>query len=97
MVIGGPSYMGNIVGDMKKFVGKYRDILAKIPVAAFAFGVAPADIEKARTILHSILDPPEPVAEALFTGKIDPGKLSFVSVPRADDTPEYRPGQSNRE
>ncbi|MBP1929459.1 menaquinone-dependent protoporphyrinogen oxidase [Methanolinea mesophila] len=83
VIIGGPFYMGKIVGDVKKFVGRFRDALGTLPVAAFAVGVAPvnatpADIEKAREIFHSTLDPVKPVAEALFAGKIDREKLSFV-------------------
>jgi menaquinone-dependent protoporphyrinogen oxidase len=83
VVIGGPFYMGKITGDVAKFVGRYRDTLVKMPVAAFAVGVAPvnaspADLEKAREIFHKTLDPLKPVAEALFAGKIDLEKLSFV-------------------
>jgi menaquinone-dependent protoporphyrinogen oxidase len=83
VVIGGPFYMGKIAGDIGKFVGKYRDTLAKLPVAAFAVGVAPVsatpgDIEKAREIFHQTLEPLKPVAEELFAGKIDIEKLSFI-------------------
>ena len=83
VVIGGPFYMGKIAGDITQFVGKYRETLIKMPVAVFAVGVAPvnatpADIEKARAILHKSVEPIVPVAEALFSGKIDPDKLSFI-------------------
>jgi menaquinone-dependent protoporphyrinogen oxidase len=83
VVIGGPFYMGKIEGDVKKFVGTYRETLVKIPVAAFAVGVAPVnatptDIEKAWEIFHKTLEPVVPVAEALFSGKIDLDKLSFI-------------------
>jgi menaquinone-dependent protoporphyrinogen oxidase len=83
VVIGGPFYMGKIEGDVKKFVGTYRETLMAMPVAAFAVGVAPvnatpAEIEKAREIFRKTLEPVVPVAEALFSGKIDPEKLSFI-------------------
>lgn len=83
VVIGGPFYMGKIVGDVGKFVGRYRDALAKLPVAAFAVGVAPVgtnpgEIEKAKKIFHDTLSPLEPVAEALFAGRIDLATLNFI-------------------
>jgi menaquinone-dependent protoporphyrinogen oxidase len=83
VVIGGPFYMGKIVGDVGKFVGRYRETLAKMPVAAFAVGVAPVgtnpgEIEKAKKILHDTLSPLEPVAEALFAGRIDLATLNFI-------------------
>ena len=40
VVIGGP-FMGKVVGDVGKFIGRNRDALAKLPLAAFAVGVAP--------------------------------------------------------
>jgi len=83
VVIGGPFYMGKIVGDVGKFVGKFRDVLVKMPVAAFAVGVAPvgrdpAQIGEAKKIFHQAIAPIVPVAEALFSGKIDLEKLSFI-------------------
>lgn len=33
--------MGKVVGDVGKSVGKFQDILSKIPVAGFGVGVAP--------------------------------------------------------
>jgi menaquinone-dependent protoporphyrinogen oxidase len=82
VVIGGPFYMGKIVGDVGKFVGKFRDVLTKMPVAAFAVGVAPVgrdpeQIGEARKIFHQAISPIEPVAEALFSGRIDLENLSF--------------------
>jgi menaquinone-dependent protoporphyrinogen oxidase len=83
VVIGGPFYMGKVVGAVGKFVGRYRDILAKMPVAAFAVGVAPVgtktgEIDKAKKIFHDTLAPLEPVAETIFAGRIDLEKLNFI-------------------
>ena len=83
VVIGGPIYMGKIVGDVGKFVGKFRDALMKIPVAAFTVGMAPigkdpAVIDKTMKIFHAALAPLEPVAETMFAGRVDPEKLSFI-------------------
>ncbi len=84
VVIGGPIYMGKIVPDVGKFVGKFRDALVKIPVAAFIVGMAPVgkdpggDIERVMVIFRAALAPLEPVAETMFAGMVDPGKLSFI-------------------
>jgi menaquinone-dependent protoporphyrinogen oxidase len=83
VVIGGPFYMGKVVGDVGKFIGRHRDALAKMPVAAFTVGVAPvgndpAEIDKAMKIFHPALAPLEPVAETIFAGKVDLEKLSFI-------------------
>ena len=81
VVIGGPVYMGRVVGDVKKFVGRYRDDLSKIPVAAFTVGLAPvsgeAEAQKIVAALHDSVAPLQPVAETAFAGKLDPEKLSF--------------------
>jgi menaquinone-dependent protoporphyrinogen oxidase len=82
VIIGGPFYMGKIVGDVGKFIGRNRDALAKVPVAAFAVGVAPvgkdpAAIGNAMKKLHEAFVPLVPVAETIFAGKIDLEKLSF--------------------
>ena len=81
VVIGGPVYMGRVVGDVKKFVGRYRDELSKIPVAAFTVGLAPVSGEtetrKIVAALHDSVAPLQPVAETAFAGKLDPEKLSF--------------------
>ncbi|MDD1718809.1 MAG: flavodoxin [Methanoregulaceae archaeon] len=83
VVIGGPFYMGKVVGDVGKFVGRYRDTLSKIPIAAFAVGVAPVgtktgETDKAKKIFHDTLAPLEPVAETIFAGRIDLEKLNFI-------------------
>jgi menaquinone-dependent protoporphyrinogen oxidase len=81
-VIGAPFYMGNIMADMGKFIGKYRDALAKVPVAAFAVGLAPlgkdpADTENAMKKLRRTCEPLTPVTITVFGGKVDPAKLSW--------------------
>ena len=43
VVIGAPLYMGNVMGDMGKFTGRYCSELAKVPVAAFVVGMSPKD------------------------------------------------------
>jgi menaquinone-dependent protoporphyrinogen oxidase len=83
VVIGGPIYMGKIVGDVGKFVGKFRETLMKMPVAAFTVGMAPvgtdpAVIDKTMKIFHAALAPLEPVAETIFAGRVEPEKLSFI-------------------
>jgi len=83
VVIGGPLYMGKVVGDVGKFIGRHRNALAKMPVAACTVGVAPvgndpAEIDKAMKIFHPALAPLEPVAETIFAGKVDLEKLSFI-------------------
>jgi menaquinone-dependent protoporphyrinogen oxidase len=83
VVIGGPFYMGKVVGDVGKFIGKYREALSMLPVAAFSVGVTPvgkdpAEIDNAMKMFHKALVPLEPVAETIFGGRIDLEKLSFV-------------------
>jgi len=82
VVIGAPFYMGNIMADMGKFIGRYRDALAKVPVAAFAVGLAPlgkdpAGIDNAMKKLQKTLEPLAPVAMTIFAGRLDPAKLSW--------------------
>ena len=83
VVIGGPFYMGKVVGDIGRFIGRNRDALAKLPVAAFAVGVTPlgkdpAEIDNVMKKLHKTLEPLQPVAVTIFAGKVDPSKLSFL-------------------
>jgi menaquinone-dependent protoporphyrinogen oxidase len=82
VVIGGPMYMGRIVGDAAKFVKRHRDALAKLPVAGFVVGLAPASndpegMEWTKKALHAALDPLQPVAETIFAGRLDPSQLSW--------------------
>lgn len=84
IVIGAPLYMGRMVGDVGKFVGRHREQLVNVPVAAFAVGIAPVSketgsVEYAMKKLHSSLAPLQPVATTLFAGRLDPAQLSFIS------------------
>jgi menaquinone-dependent protoporphyrinogen oxidase len=83
VVIGGPFYMGKVVGDVGKFIGRNRDALTKLPLAAFGVGVTPlgknpAEIDNATKKLQKTLEPLKPVAVTIFAGKVDPAKLSFL-------------------
>jgi menaquinone-dependent protoporphyrinogen oxidase len=82
VIIGGPFYMGKVVGDVGKFIGKNRDALTKVAVAGFGVGVAPVgknptDIDNAMKKLHATFEPLKPVAMTIFAGKLDPEKLSI--------------------
>ncbi len=81
VVIGGPMYMGRIIG-IGKFVQRHTTELARVPVAAFVVCLAAASNDKegmawAEKALHGALDPLRPVAETLFAGRLDPSKLSW--------------------
>ncbi|MDD1657253.1 MAG: flavodoxin domain-containing protein [Methanomicrobiales archaeon] len=83
VVIGAPVYAGHIVPAVAAFVAKNRPRLEKIPVAAFAVGIAPVmpqagPVEKLREELRKALSPLQPVTVTMFAGKLDPQKLSFV-------------------
>ena len=83
VVMGGPLYMGSIDGAVGKFVGKYNDQLAHLPVAAFGVGLAPVSKDAKQMVesmkaLHASVAPLQPVAETLFAGKLDPSRLSFI-------------------
>jgi menaquinone-dependent protoporphyrinogen oxidase len=81
VVVGGPMYMGRLLG-VGIFVKHHTADLGRVPVAGFIAGLAavskdPAAIASAGTALREALGPVRPVAEAVFTGKLDPEKLSF--------------------
>jgi menaquinone-dependent protoporphyrinogen oxidase len=81
VVIGGPVYVGKIVG-VGKFVKHHSSELAGIPVAGFVvcLSAAAKDSEGmalAEKALHAALNPLKPVAETIFAGKLDPEKLSW--------------------
>jgi menaquinone-dependent protoporphyrinogen oxidase len=83
VVIGAPFYMGNIMADVGKFTKRFHDVLlAKLPLAAFAVGLAPlgkdpAGIDNAMKKLQKTLEPLAPVAITIFAGRLDPAKLSW--------------------
>jgi len=83
VVVGGPLYMGTVDGAVMKFVGKNREQLQKLPVAAFAVGLAPKNpdpgaVGMAMEALKKSLEPVTPVESVLFAGKLDPAKVNFV-------------------
>ena len=41
VVTGGLFYRGKVAGDVGKFIGRNRDALTKLPLAAFGVGVTP--------------------------------------------------------
>jgi menaquinone-dependent protoporphyrinogen oxidase len=96
-------YMGSIVKDAGKFVGQYRDQLAKLPVAALAVGMAPVSkdakqLEESMKALHASLAPLKPVAATMFAGRLDPTKLSFIQKKMTDfvkaPVGDYRDGNT---
>jgi menaquinone-dependent protoporphyrinogen oxidase len=83
VVIGAPLYMGNLVKDVGKFIGRYREVLTALPVASFAVGLTPVsekvgNVDHAMECLHAALSPVKPVGTILFAGKLDPAKLGFI-------------------
>jgi menaquinone-dependent protoporphyrinogen oxidase len=49
VIIGGPLYMGSVDGAVSKFIGNNREQLLKLPVAAFAVGLAPKNPDPGAT------------------------------------------------
>ena len=83
VVIGGPVYMAAIEKDFAHFVARHKDGLSRIPVAAFAVGIAPVDhrvgsVESVLEKLRGALDPIKPVAVTMFAGRLELSRLSFV-------------------
>jgi menaquinone-dependent protoporphyrinogen oxidase len=83
VVIGAPVYMGKIEKDVAAFVARHRDGLSRVPVAAFAVGIAPVDprvgsVEDALAKLRAALDPVRPAAVTMFAGRLEMSRMSFV-------------------
>jgi menaquinone-dependent protoporphyrinogen oxidase len=83
VVIGAPLYMGGLVRDMAQFVGRHKESLRNIPVAAFTVGISPKNpdpgaVVQAAGALDAAVVPLKPVASIVFAGKLDPAKLSFI-------------------
>jgi menaquinone-dependent protoporphyrinogen oxidase len=83
VVIGTPVYLGKVEKDVVGFVAKHRDRLSRIPVAAFAVGIAPVapQIQPVDAVLKDLdksLSPVQPVAATVFAGRLDPDKMSFI-------------------
>ena len=83
VVIGAPVYLAKIEKEVAVFVARHRDELSKVPVAAFAVGIAPVEprvgsVEEVLGKLRAALDPVRPVAVTMFAGRIEFSRLSFV-------------------
>ena len=83
MVIGGPMYMGKMIGDVGKFVRHHYKALVRMPVAGFIVSLAPVSkdpeqVENAQKTLQAALSPLQPVARGVFAGRLDPEKLSWL-------------------
>ena len=82
VVIGGPVYMGKMMGEVGKFVKHHYNELKDLPVAGFIVGLGtvsqdPASISNAEKVLQAALAPLQPVAVTAFAGRLDPAKLSW--------------------
>jgi menaquinone-dependent protoporphyrinogen oxidase len=82
VVIGGPLYMGKVVSEVGKFVGRHAKTLLRMPVAVFTAGTSPlspnpVQRENAQKALRSAVSPIDPIAETVFAGRLDPSKLPF--------------------
>lgn len=83
VVIGAPVYMAAIEKDVALFIGRHRNDLSRVPVAAFAVGIAPVDhrvgsVESVLEKLRAALDPVKPVAVTMFAGRLELSRMSFV-------------------
>jgi menaquinone-dependent protoporphyrinogen oxidase len=83
VVLGGPLYMGKVVGEVSKFVAKHETALRRIPVAAFAVGMAPVSkdagqAEQAIRSLRSSITPLTAVADTVFAGRLEPAQLNVI-------------------
>ena len=82
-VIGAPVYMAKIEKGVAGFVSRHREGLSRIPVAAFAVGIAPVNprvgsVEDILAKLTAALDPVKPVAVTMFAGRLDLARMSFT-------------------
>ncbi len=83
VVIGSPVYMTQIEKDVARFIARHGDGLERIPVAAFAVGIAPVDprvgsVESVLEKLREALGPVRPVAITMFAGRLELARMSFV-------------------
>jgi menaquinone-dependent protoporphyrinogen oxidase len=82
VVIGGPMYMGRVDSRVAKFTKQYAPELASVPVAAFVVCLAPVSkdpegVAFAQKALTTALSGLQPVAVTVFTGRLDPERLSW--------------------
>lgn len=83
VVIGTPVYSGRIAKDVAFFARRYRDTLARIPVAGFITGIAPVyprtgEVSVFTGQFADALSPVKPVAVTMFAGRLDAAQLSFI-------------------
>ena len=82
VVLGAPLYGGSLLKEARKFLGKYRTALEKVPVALFVLGPTSAtdDVDASCDELNESLAKFswfEPVATEVFVGAYDPATLHF--------------------
>ena len=83
VVIGSPVYMTQIEKDVAVFIARHGAGLSRIPVAAFAVGIAPVDhrvgsVESVLEKFRTALGPVRPVAIIMFAGRLELARMSFV-------------------
>jgi menaquinone-dependent protoporphyrinogen oxidase len=83
VVLGAPVYLGRIEKDVAGFVERHREGLSKVPVAAFAVGIAPVDprvgsVGEVLEKLKAALGPVKPAAVTMFAGRLEMSKMSFA-------------------
>jgi menaquinone-dependent protoporphyrinogen oxidase len=83
VVIGAPVYMAKIEKDVGAFAARFGGVLSRLPVAAFAVGIAPVDprvgtVEGVLDKLKAALGPVQPVAVTMFAGRLDLARMSFA-------------------
>jgi menaquinone-dependent protoporphyrinogen oxidase len=83
VVVGGSIYMGRWHHDARRFLGRHRRDLERIPFAVFALGPGkntPHDFDESKKQLdHALAQFPdiEPRTEAVFGGVVEPERLHF--------------------
>lgn len=83
VVIGAPVYTGKVMRDVAAFAARHKNELLRVPVAGFVTGIAPVypktgDVSVFTGQIAEALAPVTPVAVAMFAGKLDAGRLSFI-------------------
>ncbi|HUK92613.1 MAG TPA: flavodoxin domain-containing protein [Methanomicrobiales archaeon] len=83
IVIGSPVYMTQIEKDVAVFIARHGAGLSRVPVAAFAVGLAPVDhrVGSVGDVLdkfRAALGPVKPVAITMFAGRLELARMSFV-------------------
>jgi menaquinone-dependent protoporphyrinogen oxidase len=82
VVIGAPVYMAQVEKAVPDFVARNREELLKVPVAAFAVGIAPVNpkvgsVDEILGKLRAALGPVKPAAITMFAGVLDLSRMSF--------------------